>query len=180
MEIIKVEEGTPADLADRLPRERHTYEFLDQLQIPFLRVDHQPAATIADCSMVDEVLGVSMCKNLFLTNAQRTKFYLLLMPGEKKFKTKDLSKQINSARLSFGEGEYMEKFLEISPGAVSIMGLINDREQAVQLLIDRKILEQEFLGCHPCVNTSSMRISMKDILGKFLPALQREYQEVVL
>ncbi len=180
MEIIKVEEGAPADLTDRLPRERHTYEFLDQLQIPFLRVDHQPAATIADCSMADEVLGVSMCKNLFLTNAQRTKFYLLLMPGEKKFKTKDLSKQINSARLSFGEGEYMEKFLEISPGAVSIMGLINDREQAVQLLIDREILEQEFLGCHPCVNTSSMRISMKDILGKFLPALQREYQEVVL
>ncbi|HIR92710.1 MAG TPA: prolyl-tRNA synthetase associated domain-containing protein [Candidatus Egerieimonas intestinavium] len=180
MEIIKVENGSPADLESRLPRERHTYELLEQLQIPFLRVDHQPAATIADCSLVDQELGVDMCKNLFLTNAQRTKFYLLLMPGEKKFKTKDLSKQINSARLSFGEGEYMEKFLEISPGAVSVMGLMNDREQQVQLLIDRDILGQEFLGCHPCVNTSSMRISMKDILEKFLPALHREYIEVVL
>ena len=175
-----MENGSPADLESRLPRERHTYELLEQLQIPFLRVDHQPAATIADCSLVDQELGVDMCKNLFLTNAQRTKFYLLLMPGEKKFKTKDLSKQINSARLSFGEGEYMEKFLEISPGAVSVMGLMNDREQQVQLLIDRDILGQEFLGCHPCVNTTSMRISMKDILEKFLPALHREYIEVVL
>lgn len=180
MEIFRTETGSPADKAGRPDRERNTYELLDRLGISFLRADHGAAATIAECSEVDGALGVAMCKNLFLTNAQRTRFYLLLMPGEKKFKTKDLSKQIGSARLSFGEGEYMEKLLDISPGAVSVMGLMNDREGQVQLLIDREILGQEFLGCHPCVNTSSMRIAMRDIVEKFLPAVGHGYLTVEL
>ena len=121
-----------------------------------------------------------MCKNLFLTNSQRTRFYLLMLPGEKKFKTKDLSKQIQSARLSFAEGMYMESFLDISPGAVSVMGLMNDREQQVQLLIDREILQEEDLGCHPCVNTSSLKLKMKDMLEIFLPATGHDFIEVVL
>ena len=115
-----------------------------------------------------------------LCNAQKTSFYLLLMPGSKKFKTKDLSKQIQSARLSFAGGEYMEQYLDILPGAVSVMGLMNDRENHVRLLIDREILEEEYLGCHPCVNTSSLKIRTADILEKFLPFVKHEYTAVEL
>lgn len=180
MEIYQIEEGEPADLGQRLLKEQRTYQFLRERNISFLRADHDAAATIEDCRLVDEALGVKMCKNLFLTNSQRTRFYLLMLPGEKKFKTKDLSKQIQSARLSFAEGMYMERFLDISPGAVSVMGLMNDREQQVQLLIDREILQEEDLGCHPCVNTSSLKLKMKDMLEIFLPATGHDFIEVVL
>ena len=116
---------------------------LDSLQVPFVRVDHDALPTIEACREVDQLLG--------------TDFYLLLMPGNKKFKTAVLSKQIGSARLSFGEAEFMESFLNITPGSVSVMGLMNDREKRVRLLIDKDILEGEYFACHPCINTSSLR-----------------------
>ena len=97
---------------------------LDELKIEYLRIDHEPLETMEACKKVDEIFKTSMCKNLFLCNAQKTKFYLLLMPGDKKFKTKDLSKQIGSARLSFGPFEDMERLLCLTPGSVSVMGLI--------------------------------------------------------
>lgn len=167
-------EGRPADGTGRAARELRTYDLLDELGIRYFRVDHEPAMTIAACQEVDGVLGAPMCKNLFLTNAQRTAFYLLLMPGDKPFKTKILSRQINSARLSFAEGEYMERFLDIRPGSVSVMGLMNDKERAVRLLVDRDVAEAPFLCCHPCENTSSLKIETKDIFNIFLPAVGHE------
>lgn len=121
------------------------------------------------CKEIDEVLNATICKNLFLCNRQKTNFYLLMMPGDKPFKTKDLSSQINSARLSFADEEAMLELLDIRPGAVSVMGLMNDIEHKVQLLVDRDILDGEEFGCHPCVNTSSLRLKIKDVLEKFLP-----------
>lgn len=168
------------DKEGRMQREMAVYELLEQLSIPFKRLDHEPMATIEACRGVDTLLGIHMCKNLFLCNTQKTAFYLLLMPGEKKFKTKELSKQIGSARLSFAPEEFMEEYLHISPGAVSVMGLMNDREQHVKLLIDEDILQEEFLGCHPCVNTASLRLKTKDVLEKFLPFTAHAYQTVHL
>ena len=136
--------------------------------------------TIDGCHDIDQLLGIEICKNLFLCNAQKTKFYLLMMPGEKKFKTAVLSKQIHSARLSFAGPEFMEKYLDLTPGSVSIMGLMNDAENHVQLLIDKDILAHETLGCHPCINTSSLRLSRDDVLEKFLPAVHHDYIEVDL
>ena len=133
--------GSPEDTSGRLPREVRTYALLDTLGIPFTRVDHDATATIDACLEVEKILGIHICKNLFLCNAQKTRFYLLMMPGNKKFKTKNLSKQINSARLSFAGDEYMEQFLDITPGSVSVMGLMNDIEHKVQLLIDEDILK---------------------------------------
>ena len=166
--------GKPENLENRLPVEVHTYKLLDSLEIPYERADHEAAFTIEACETVEKVLGVHICKNLFLCNAQRTKFYLLLMPGLKKFKTKNLSRQINSARLSFASDESMEEFLQITPGSVSVLGLMNDKENRVQLLIDRDLLKEEFFGCHPCINTSSLKIKTADILEKFLPAVHHE------
>ena len=168
------------DSEGRREREMEVYRLLKSLEIPFQRMDHEPMATIEACRGVDEVLGIHMCKNLFLCNSQKTVFYLLLMPGEKKFKTKELSKQIGSARLSFAPEEFMEEYLHISPGAVSVMGLMNDKENRVNLLIDEDILKEEFLGCHPCVNTASLKLRTKEVLSKFLPFVGHTYRTVHL
>ena len=175
---------TPVDIKPspngRLLKEMAVYELLDKLEIPYLRVDHEAAATVDDCHEVDEALGIHICKNLFLCNRQKTDFYLLMMPGLKKFKTKELSAQLGTARLSFAEAEYMEEFLNITPGSVSVMGLMNDKEHRVRLLIDQELLQDEFVGCHPCVNTASLKIRMKDILEKFLPHVAHDYTAVEL
>ena len=164
----------------RLPKELRVYDFLDSLHIAYDRVDHEPAMTMEACLAVDEALGASMCKNLFLCNRQQTDFYLLLMPGDKPFKTKDLSAQIGSSRLSFADAEHMEKYLDITPGSVSVLGLMNDKEKKVRLLIDRDLLSKEYIGCHPCVNTSSLRLATKDLIETIIPAMEHTMQIVEL
>lgn len=168
MELLK---GRPANCAGRLEREIAVYDLLDSLHIDYERTDHAAADTMEDCYAIDRVLDTVICKNLFLCNRQRTQYYLLMMPGTKPFHTKDLSHQIGSARLSFGDPQSMEALLHISPGSVSIMGLMNDTENRVQLLIDRPVLEAPTLGCHPCVNTSSLRLRTRDVTDIFLPAV---------
>ena len=172
--------GRPEHTENRLPREVRTYDFLDSLGIAYQRTDHAPADNMQACNEIDAVLDVVICKNLFLCNRQRTSFYLLMMPGDKKFKTKELSAQINSARLSFAEPEDMLKYLDIEPGAVSIMGLMNDKDHVIRLLIDEDVLKGEYLGCHPCVCTSSLKMKTADVIEKFLPATGHDYQTVHL
>ncbi len=172
--------GRPENTEERLAREVRTYDFLDKLGIEYMRTDHVAAGTMEDCKDIDSILGVVICKNLFLCNRQKTKFYLLLMPGDKVFKTKELSAQIGSARLSFAEAEFMLKYLDIEPGAVSVMGLMNDSTNAVQLLIDEDVLKGEYFGCHPCVNTSSLKLKTEDMIGRFLPATGHDYVKVQL
>lgn len=166
--------GRPAQEKFRRPRETAVYDLLNRLGIPYSHVDHPEARNMNVCEQIEESLNAAICKNLFLRNQQATRFYLLLMPGRKKFRTKELSKQIGSARLSFAEAEYMEQYLHISPGAVSVMGLMNDTPGQVQLLVDREVLEEEYFGCHPCVNTSSIRLRLEDLLHTFLPAIHHE------
>ncbi len=175
-----LEAGRPGHAEGRLAKEMRVYDLLDTLGIPYSRVDHEAAKTMEDCLVVDETLGVAMCKNLYLCNRQKTDFYLLLMPGDKPFRTKELSGQLGVSRLSFAEAEYMEAFLDITPGAVSVMGLMNDSENRVRLLIDADLLKMEDIGCHPCVNTASIRLTMADLTGKFLPAVHHEYTTVSL
>ena len=172
--------GRPASGEGREAREMAAYDLLDSLGISYTRVDHAPAATMEDCLAVEEVLGTAICKNLFLTNRQHTAYYLLLMKGDKPFKTKDLSAQIGSARLSFASPEEMERLLGTTPGSASILGLMNDREREVTLLIDRDILAAKTIGAHPQVNTSSLGLSVSDLLEIFLPAVGHTYRAVTL
>lgn len=158
----------------RQAKEMRCYDFLHELGVEYFRVDHEEADTIAACEYVEKILGAKICKNLFLTNRQQTEFYLLLMPGEKPFFTKLLSKQIGTARLSFASAEHMEKLLDITPGSVSVLGLLNDKEKDVHLLIDRDLLKEEYFGCHPCLNTSTLKFKTEDLIGKILPALSYE------
>lgn len=180
MDNIIVHHGRPEDLAQRLSKEVAVYDLLDELGIAYDRIDHEAIFTIEGCNGIDGVLGIHLCKNIFLCNSQKTKFYLLLMPGEKRFVTKDFCKQIVSPRLSFAPAEFMEEYLDITPGSVSVMGLMNDKEHHVQLVIDQDVLKEEYIGFHPCINTSSMRIAMKDLLEKFLPAVGHDYMTVDL
>ena len=166
--------GSPADLSGRHDREKRVYEFLDELGVEFDRTDHPdtPATTMEVCAEVDAVLNVRICKNLFLCNRQKTKFYLVLMPGDKPFKTKELSGQMGISRLSFAGDDMMEELLDVHPGSVSVLGLMNDKDHRVQLVIDEDVLKEEYFGCHPCENTSSIRMKTADLTEKILPALQ--------
>ena len=165
----KLYSGRPADA--RQEREMRCYELLDSLSIPYERAEHSPANTIADCMEVEKVIGVGVCKNLFLCNRQKTNFYLLLMPGQKPFRTSVFSKLIGSSRLSFADEEHMLEYLDVHPGSVSILGLMNDTEGRVQLVIDREVVSGEFMRCHPCANTTTLKIRTSDVLEKLLPAI---------
>ena len=152
---------------------------LDSVHIaPELEDDH--ADTIEMCEGVEKVLGCSICKNLLLTNRQMTDVYLLLMPGDKPFKTKDLSKQIGSSRLSFATPEQMLEYLDITPGSLSPLGLMNDKDTHVRLLIDSDLLALEYVGVHPCINSSTLRLRVSDLLSVVIPAMRHEITYVDL
>lgn len=190
--MLTIYKGRPEDLSGRLDREIRVYDLLDSLHVEYDRLDHEPAMTMEVCAEIDAAFErmpleafkadlsadkskhAIVCKNLFLTNKLHTKYYLLMMPGDKKFLTKDLSAQINSARLSFAGEDEMLKYLDVTPGSVSVLGLMNDKDNAVQLLIDSDVLRSEHVGCHPCMNTSSLRMLVKDLTEKILPAIHHE------
>lgn len=178
--MLELKNGRPEHTSDRLEKEIKCYDFLDGLGIKYQRVDHDAADTMEICEEIDKSLGAVICKNLFLCNRQQTAFYLLMIPADKVFKTKDISAQIGSSRLSFATAEHMEKYLNITPGSVSVLGLMNDLDNAVTLLIDKDVLNDEYFGCHPCINTSSLKIKTSDLIEKIIPALKHSYITVEL
>ena len=169
MELVT---GRPQD--KRIDKEERVYDLLDQLNIDYQRIDHEEANTMEICLEIEKTLKSTICKNLFLVNSNKSQYYLLMLKENKKFKTKMISKQINSSRLSFGSDEKMLEYLDITPGSVSLLGLMNDHDFKVQLLMDKDLLQDEYLGCHPCINTSSLRIKMKDVFEKIIPSLHHE------
>ena len=169
--MLTLQRGRPADESGRLPKEIRIYDLLDRLAVDYERIDHPAAMTMEACEEIDRALEATICKNLFLCNRQQTDFYLLMMPGDKKFVTKDLSSQLGVSRLSFGSPEYMEKLLDITPGSLSVMGLMNDHDGRVQLLIDEDVLQGDMIGFHPCINTSSLRLRLSDLMDTIIPAM---------
>ena len=176
--VMTLYSGRPEN--ERIEKEIRCYDFLDSLGVSFERVDHEHADTIEACEEVEKVLGCKICKNLLLTNRQQTAIYLLAMPGQKPFKTKILSKQIGTARLSFASEEQMLRTLDITPGSVSVLGLMNDKNKEVKLLIDKDLLSEEYFGCHPCINTSTLKIKTEDIIEKIIPATAHDIEYVEL
>lgn len=177
LELVK---GRPLNCEGRQEKEIRVYDLLDRLEVEYYRTDHQDAYTMEACREIDLILEATVCKNLFLCNRQKTAFYLLMMPGNKVFKTKELSAQIGSARLSFASAEDMERYLDITPGSVSVMGLMNDHDNQVQLLVDEDVLKGEYLGCHPCVNSASLKLRTRDVFGPILEAMHHDYKVVTL
>ena len=177
MELVK---GRPETNEGRLEKEIRCYDLLDRLGVEYQRIDHEAAMTMEACVEIDKVLDATICKNLLLCNRQCTAFYLLMIPGDKVFKTSVLSKEIGSSRLSFAKPEYMLEYLDITPGSVSVLGLMNDRDHHVELLMDEDVLKGEYFGCHPCINTSSLRIKTSDLLEKIIPAMEHPARIVTL
>ena len=176
MELVN---GKPTDTQGRLDKEIRVYDFLDSLGVIYQRIDHEAAMTMEACEEIDRMLEATICKNLLLCNRQETQFYLLMLPGDKVFKTKELSAQIGSSRLSFAKAEYMEQYLDITPGSLSVLGLMNDKDRMVRLLIDEDVLTGEYIGCHPCVNTCSLKIRLEDILKILLPKISHQNFNIV-
>ncbi len=179
---MQLEHGRPLDETNRQAREIRAYDLLDRLAMDFWRVDHDEARTMEDCAAADALLGedTAICKNLFLRNSKGDQYFLLMLPGSKKFKTKDVAKQIGSTRLSFGDEQKMEEYLDILPGSVSVMGLMNDHENHVELLMDEDILKLPYVGCHPCMSTSSIKFTTVDLMEKYLPAVHHTPRMVIL
>ena len=171
---MKLVNGRPETNAGRLEKEIRVYDLLDSLNVEYQRIDHEAAMTMEACAAIDEVLDATICKNLLLCNRQCTAFYLLMIEGDKHFKTSTFSRQIGSSRLSFAAPEYMERFLDITPGSLSVLGLMNDHDRQVQLIIDEDILKGEYFGCHPCINTSTLRLKTADLMEKIIPAMGHE------
>lgn len=167
--------GRPEDIDKRISKERKVYDLLDSLQIDYFRIDHHAIMTMEECRTVEEELDATICKNLFLVNSNKSQYYLLMLEGKKRLKTKDISKQIHSSRLSFASDEKMQEYLDITPGSVSVMGLINDVFHHVQLIVDEDIMKNEYIGFHPCINTTSMKIKTQDLFEKVLPAIEHDY-----
>lgn len=169
---MELKQGRPQE--KRIAKEERVYDLLEKLHIDYQRIDHEKADTMEICLEIEKTLKSTICKNLFLVNSNKSQYYLLMLKENKKFKTKMISKQINSSRLSFGSDEKMLEYLDITPGSVSLLGLMNDHDFKVQLLMDKDLLQDEYLGCHPCINTSSLRIKMKDVFEKIIPSLHHE------
>ena len=166
--------GRPEDCSNRLDKEVRVYDMLEHLDIAYQRVDHEAAMTMEACAEIDKVLNATTCKNLLLCNRQKTDFYLLLISGDKVFQTKELSSQLGVSRLSFASPEAMEAFLDITPGSLSVLGLMNDKDFRVKLVIDEPVLAGEYIGFHPCINTSSLRLKTADLMKKIIPFMKHE------
>ena len=161
-------------------KEMQSYLFLEENGVEYIRAEHDEAATIELCESVEKIINAKICKNLLLCNRQQTDFYMLLIPGDMPFKTKYLSKQIGSARLSFASGEQMTELLNVTPGSLTVLSLMFDKEQKVRLLIEKNVFNDEFFACHPCVNTATVKFSTADLKDKVLPELLHEYTIVDL
>lgn len=172
--------GRPADISGRTAREIAVYDMLDFLGVEYMRLDHDIAPTIEACAEIDDIMQTDVCKNLFLCNGGKTQFYLLLLPGEKRFSTKEFSRAIGCSRLSFAPAEYMESLLGVTPGSVTVLSLMNDTENKVRLFIDEDVLKSEYMGCHPCINTSSLKFLTSDLVGKILPRMHHDFETVRL
>jgi len=160
--------------------EEACYNFLDSLGVEYVRADHEALYTMEALVPVEQALGCGVAKNLFLANRQQTEFYLLLMPGDKPFKTKYLSAQLDCSRLSFGSEDQLQSYLGTTHGSASVLGLLNDKTHAVHLIADRDLKESTWFACHPCRNTSTLRFRSTDLLDKVLPALDYDLTWVEL
>ena len=177
---LQVEKGRPAQNEGRSKKELAVYDYLDKQGIAYERVDHPEAHTMEDCIPIEEALGAKVFKNLFLTNSKHSYYYLLLMPGDKPFKTKELSAQLGVSRLSFAEPEEMEEVLGCTPGSSSIFGLIHDKEDLVELFVDKDLMKEEYLCAHPCHNIATLKVKTSDLFGKFLKSTKHYKTEVQL
>lgn len=167
--ISEVHQGAPDDQRQGL--ESQAYDTLKKLGIPFERVDNDAVEAMADCVEISERLGAEIRKTVLLCNRQKTEYHMLIMSADKPFVTKDYSEAVGCARMSFASGDAMVELLGQPPGTASVMGLLNDGDGRVKLLIEESVANEDWFACNPGVNTSHIRFRTKDLVEKLLPAI---------
>jgi len=146
-----------------------TYRALQELHIPFERVDTDEAITMEDCIQINKVLNVKVVKTLFLCNRQQTSFYLFITAGDKPFKTKDFSKALGVSRVSFAPADLMEKMLGTKVGATTVFSALLDKDNAIPVVFDKEVTCEEWYGCTDGTTTCYMKVKTEHILHAFLP-----------
>lgn len=139
------------------------YTLLEGLSISYEKIDHPPVYTSEQARQLIPPRPAASAKNLFLKDKKGRNHYLLVFEDSKTLRFEHLAEQIGSSRLSLASLERLERHLGVDPGAVSLLALMNDRDQKVRLLVDRDLWEKEALQCHPLDNTATLVISMGDI-----------------
>lgn len=142
--------------------EAKVYKLLSELGIHYQRYGHPPVLTVDETNEYwTDIEGVR-AKNLFLRNAKGNQHYLLVVEETKSVDLKALARQLGEAKLSFASPERLQKYLGLKPGAVSPLGLINDSEKAVIVILDRELAASEYIPLHPNVNTATLKIRYTD------------------
>lgn len=143
---------------------------LKELNIEYKEVEHEPVFTIEDMDALGDVFeGAKICKNLFVRDQKGKRHFLIVVPEEKRVPLVDLATKIGSTKLSFASEERLMKYLNLKPGAVTPLAVVNDENSAVEVFFDEELKKEKVLGVHPCVNTSTILISQEN-LEKYVKA----------
>jgi Ala-tRNA(Pro) deacylase len=159
--------------------EEEVFKILQETNIPFTYVKNDAVHTMEECSAIEEHLSVEIRKTIVLCNRKKTQFYLVVMPSSKAFNAKGFSESVGE-RLSFASPDRMEKLLGIQSGSATIMSLLNDSKEMVQLFIDKDVADSQWFGCNTGTNTRHLKIATDDLLKKMIPRLNHQATIVTL
>lgn len=138
------------------------YEILDKLKISYEEISHKAVFTVEEANAIQEQINGVGCKNLFLTN-KKGKYYIYVLEDSKQANLKELQIFLNEKRLSFGKEEELNEILKLTKGSVTPLGIINDKDNLVTILLDKDLIDKRILA-HPNVNTKTMSLEYKDLI----------------
>src|SRR3989344_166488 len=136
--------------------------YLKEHKIEYIVHEHQAVFTVEESKKIKTKIQGGICKNLFLKERKERKYYLVVLPGEKRLNIKELRDKIQAKDLTFASSEELKEILNLTPGSVSILGLINDKEHEAELIIDKEINEAKKLNFHPNINTESIELNKEN------------------
>lgn len=154
------------------------YKTLNELHIPYQRVETDEVITMEDCAAVNERLQMNMVKTLFLCTRHQQELYLFVTAGNKRFDSKWFSQELNTSRVSFAPEESMHMLLGTNIGAATIFSTLLTSAKDVHLVIDKDVLQEEYYGCSDGTTTGYMKIKTSDITDRFLPATGHSFSVI--
>ncbi len=166
MFISKVFDGAPEDKRGEL--ETKVYAEFKELGIDFKRVDNDEAISMEECVEISNTWGAEIRRTVVVCNRQTTNYYLVVMPADKRFDTKTFAHNMECARVSFASEEDMIKILGVSHGNASVVSILNDKDNMVQVVLDKDVADDEYFACNVGINTTHIMFKTDDLINKFL------------
>lgn len=155
------------------------YKTLDELDIPFEYVEHPPAPTIEEAMKYWDGHDATHCKNIFFRNHKGNRHYLVILDCHQNLKISDLEQRLKQGKLTFASEKRLHKYLKLTPGSVTPLGLINDTENHVHVFFDKNLLKTEKISFHPNINTASLIFKFEDFM-KFMEFTNNSYEFIEL